>query len=95
MIERLANDEGAVRVDLTDGDAQLMKGRHGIEAGYNAQAMVSPIDPAKAEGDGFFITAADVANAADDYGQLLPLMEQAEDGLGGTIPAQTRHPECA
>ena len=76
-MERLASEEGSVRVNLTDGDAQLMKGRHGIEAGYNAQAMVSPIDPAKAEGDGLFITAADVATIADDYGQLLPMMEQA------------------
>ncbi|MCC7104295.1 MAG: IS1182 family transposase [Chloroflexi bacterium] len=30
------------RVNLTDGDARLMKGRQGITAGYNAQAMASP-----------------------------------------------------
>jgi len=81
-MERLASEDGAVRVNLTDEDAQLMKGRHGIEAGYNAQAMVSPLGPAKAQGDGFFITAADVANTADDYDQLLPMMEQAEEMTG-------------
>ena len=81
-MERLASEEGTVRVNLTDGDTQLMKGRHGIEAGYNAQAMVSPIDPAKAQGDGLFITAADVGTTADDYGQLLPMMKQAEEMTG-------------
>lgn len=59
-----------------------MKGRHGIEAGYNAQAMVSPLDPTKAQGDGLFIVAADVVTTADDYGRLLPLMEQAEEMTG-------------
>ena len=30
-MEQLASEEGTVRVNLTDGDAQLMEGRHGIE----------------------------------------------------------------
>ena len=81
-MDRLASEKGAVRVNLTDGDAQLMKGRRGIEAGYNAQAMVSPFDRSKAQGDGLFITAADVATTPDDYGQLLPMMEQAEETTG-------------
>ena len=42
-----------MRVNLTDGDVKLVMGRHGVEAGYNTQAMVSPIDPAKAEVDGY------------------------------------------
>ena len=33
------------RINLTDKEARLMKGRQGIMAGYNAQAMVSPIEP--------------------------------------------------
>lgn len=81
-MERLANDEGTVRVNLTDGDVQLMKGRHGIEAGYNAQAVVSPLQIADTEKDGLLITAADVATTADDYGQLVPMMEQAEEMTG-------------
>ena len=32
------------RINLTDPDARLMKGRQGIVAGYNAQAMVSPTE---------------------------------------------------
>ena len=80
--ERLASEEGAVRVNLTDGDAQLMKGRHGIEAGYNAQAMVSPLDPAKATRIGMMITAADVANSASDTAQLLPMLEKSEETTG-------------
>ena len=36
------------RVNLTDEDAQLMKGRQGIMPAYNAQAMVSPLNPAEA-----------------------------------------------
>ena len=50
-MERLANDEGTVRVNLTDVDAQLMKGRHGIVAGYNAQTVVSPFEPGTGKRD--------------------------------------------
>ena len=32
------------RINLTDPEARLMKGRQGIVAGYNAQAMVSPME---------------------------------------------------
>ena len=32
------------RINLTDPEARLMKGRQGIVAGYNAQAMVSPVE---------------------------------------------------
>ena len=37
-IDRLANETGVVRVNLTDGDSELMKGRNGIVAGYPPQA---------------------------------------------------------
>ena len=36
----LANQKRHKRINLTDADARLMKGRQGIVAGYNAQAMV-------------------------------------------------------
>ena len=35
----LAGQERHKRINLTDPDARLMKGRQGIVAGYNAQAM--------------------------------------------------------
>ncbi len=84
-MDRLASREGARRVNLTDGDAELMKGRHGILPGYNAQAVVSPLDPARAGRTGLFITAADVATAADDYDQLIPMLEQAEEMTGERV----------
>jgi hypothetical protein len=85
-MERLASEEGTVRVNLTDGDAQLMKGRHGIEAGYNAQAMVSPLNPAKATRSGMLITAADVVNSASDTAQLVPMLEKSEETTGVRVP---------
>ena len=85
-MERLTNEEGAVRVNLTDGDAQLVKGRQGILAGYNAQAMVSPLDSAKAPGNGMLITAADVVNKASDSAQLLPMLEKSEGTTGVRVP---------
>ena len=42
----LASQERHKRINLTDRDARLMKGSLGIVAGYNAQAMVSPTEPA-------------------------------------------------
>ena len=40
----LASQKRHKRINLTDPDAKLMKGRQGIVAGYNAQAMVSPTE---------------------------------------------------
>ena len=58
-----------------------MKGRQGIVAGYNAQAMVSPM-----ETDGgatsMLVTAVDVVDAANDNALLVPMMEQAEETTG-------------
>ena len=85
-MERLASEEGSVRVNLIDGDAQLMKGRHGIEAGYNAQAMVSPLDPDKATRSGMLITGADVVNSASDTAQLVPMLEKSEETTGVRVP---------
>ena len=48
------------RINLTDGDASLMKAGGGIVAAYNAQAMVSPLEPGAGEGTGLVITAAEV-----------------------------------
>jgi len=69
------------QVNLTDGDAHLMKGRQGIMPAYNAQAVASPLT----SGDGMLITAADVVDSATDYGQLVPMLEQAEELTGQRV----------
>ena len=79
-MDRLANETAVVRVNLTDGDSELMKGRNGIVAGYNAQSVVSPVNPAL--GSGMLITAADVVNNASDSAQLVPMLEMFEVGYG-------------
>ena len=82
----LVQHEGLSRVNLTDEDAQLMKGRSGIVIGYNAQAMVSPLAPETAKGNGMLITAAEVVNSAADSGQLVPMLERAEEVIGQRVP---------
>ena len=79
-MEELA-EEGRKRINLTDKDSELMKSRHGIVAGYNAQAVVSPAKVDEKE-KGLIITAADVTTDASDYKQLVPMLEQAEENTG-------------
>ena len=43
-MDDLTSQKRHKRINLTDADARLMKGRQGIVAGYNAQAMVSPTE---------------------------------------------------
>ena len=77
----LASQKRHRRINLTDPEARLMKGRQGIVAGYNTQAMVSPM-----ETDGgatsMLVTAVDVVDAANDNALLVPMMEQAEETTG-------------
>ena len=77
----LASQERHKRINLPDPDARLMKGRQGIVAGYNAQAMVSPTEP---EGGmtGMLVTAVDVVDEANDNAMLAPMMERAEETTG-------------
>ena len=70
----LASQERHKRINLTDRDARLMKGRQGIVAGYNAQAMVSPTKPAGGA-TGMLVTAVDVVDEANDNAMLAPMME--------------------
>ena len=58
-----------------------MKGRQGIVAGYNAQAMVSPVETAGGA-TGMLVTAVDVVDEANDNAMLAPMMEQAEETTG-------------
>jgi transposase len=81
-MSRLGQNKVTAKINLTDEDAQLMKGRSGIMPGYNAQAMVSPLDREAASGSGTLITAADVVNSAADSGQLVPMLQQAEELTG-------------
>jgi transposase len=74
------------RVNLTDEDAQLMKGRNNIVTGYNAQTMVSPLAADTAKGTGMIITATKVVNTAADSGQLETMLEQAEEMTGERVP---------
>ena len=69
------------RINLTDADARLMKGRQGIVAGYNAQAMVSAMKTEEGT-SGMLVTAVDVVDAATDNALLAPMVEQAEETTG-------------
>jgi transposase len=62
------------QVHLTDPEAVLMKGRHGIVAGYNGQAAVD--DKARV------IVAADVIAQATDNEAMVPMLEQVRENTG-------------
>jgi transposase len=80
-IKELEEDQKK-RVNLTDSDANLMKSRHGIIAGYNVEAVVSPLKTEEGEPKRVLMTAVDaVRDAADSY-QLVPMLEQAEETMG-------------
>jgi transposase len=81
----LENKDTMKRINLTDEDAQLMKGRYGIITGYNAQAMVSPLAVEAAKGTGMLITATKVADTAADCGQFIPMLKQAEESTGERV----------
>jgi len=71
------------RINLTDEDAELMKGQQGTIAGYNVQATVSPLKmPDEAETTGMIITAVDAVKDPDDHAQLVPMLEQAAENTG-------------
>lgn len=80
--DRLAAPDGPKRLNLTDAEATLVKGRTGIVAGYNAQAVAAAVDLPGSSGHGprsaRLLTAVDVVAAADDHGQLVPMVERVE-----------------
>jgi transposase len=81
--EELTQESGTrPQVNLTDADAKLMKSRQGFVAGYNAQAMVAPLQPEVSGATGMLITAADVSCNAKDTDQLVPMVKQAEENTG-------------
>ena len=69
------------RINLTDKDARLLRTRRGVLPAYNGQAMVSTL----ACGDeitGMLITAVNLVDETHEHGQLIPMMEQAEETTG-------------
>jgi transposase len=82
-MERLAKEDGLKRINLTDSDAELMKSRQGIVAGYNVQAVVSPLKVTEPGNiNGMLITAVDAVKDTDDHHQLVNMMEKAEEIVG-------------
>lgn len=82
-MDRLAEEDGLKRVNLTDGDAGLMRSRQGIVAGYNLQTVVSPLKVTETTNtNGMLITAVETARDAEDHHQLVNMLEQAEDITG-------------
>ena len=81
----LGNQKRHKRINLTDPEARRMKGRQGIVAGYNAQAMVSPMETAEGAA-GMVVTAVDVVDAANDNALLVPMIEQAEETTRTRVP---------
>lgn len=75
-------EEDRKRVNLTDADAELMKGRQGYVAGYNLEAVVSPLDKKETGKTGFIMTAVDVVTNASDAGQLIPMLDEAAENTG-------------
>jgi transposase len=68
-------------INLTDGEARLMRNRQGIIPAYNAQAVVLPA-AVNGEVVGLLMTGAEVFTNPDDHEQLIPMLEQAEDATG-------------
>ena len=66
--------EPETKRNLTDPDSRIMKTRNGYIQGYNAQAVVDV--------DSGVIVAADVTAEADDYAQLVPMLEQVQKNTG-------------
>ena len=84
-MEELEGQKRSGRINLTDKDARMMKGKQGLVTGYNAQAMVSPL-ALDGSATGMLITAVDVVDEAHDYARLVPMMEGAEETTGTKAP---------
>ena len=80
-MDALAGRGRQKHINLTDRDSRLMKSSQGIVPGYNAQAMVSPLEPI-AGASGMLVTAVDVVDEPNDFAQLIPMLEQSEDTTG-------------
>ena len=90
-LDRVAAPDGPPRLNLTDPEAILVKGRSGIVAGYNAQAAVACVPLADAAHPAArparLITAVDVVPQADDHGQLVPMADRVHATTGHGVDA--------
>ena len=86
-MDDFASQQRPRRRNLTDKYAKLMKGRQGIVASYNAQAMVSPIEH-DGGATGMFVTAVEVVDQASDNGLMIQMMKGTEE-KAGTIAGMT------
>jgi transposase len=84
-MERLAEEDGLKRVNLTDGDAKLMKSRQGIVAGYNLEAVVSPLKGTDTKKAGVIMTGVEAVQEPEDHNQLIPMLEQSEETTGKLV----------
>lgn len=78
----LAADEGLKKINLTDKESKIMKTRQGVVAGYNLEAVVSPLKESQVEKPGNLLTAVEVVPDAADTQQLIPMLEQADENCG-------------
>jgi transposase len=81
-MKALAEEEGRKSINLTDGDTKLMKNRQGLIAGYNLEAVVSPLKVKETQKSGLFMTAVEVVTQTTDTKQLIPMLEQSEENTG-------------
>lgn len=77
-LRRVQAEDGPPHINLTDPDTVLVRTRQGVAPGYNAQAVVAPLDAPPGQPAGRLITAAAVVATADDHPQLLPMLAHAE-----------------
>ena len=84
-MDDLEGREHPTQINLTDNNALVMKTNLGYTLGYNAQAMVSPI---ASDGDvtGMLVTAVEVGDEQNDFGQLTPMVGQAEETTATKVP---------
>ena len=65
-------DDDEARVNLTDADSRIMKGRQGFVQGYNAQAAVTQDQ---------FVVACAVTQEENDLHQLKPMLQTIKESL--------------
>ena len=68
------------KANVTDPDSRIMKTRKGYIQGYNIQAVVTEKQ---------IIIAAEVTNRKNDYDQLHPMLEMAQENLKVIVPGKT------
>lgn len=84
-MERLEDETGRERINLTDGDSKVMKTRQGVVPAYNVQAVVSSAPIEGMDKPALIVTAVDVVDEVVDTNQLVPILEQAEETTGKRI----------